>query len=312
MPAPIALFAFKRPQHTRRVLESLRLCPEAAGSLLIVFCDGPRNDKENKAVAETRRIIESFSGSFAGLELVRRDVNAGLFKSISEGVSSVLEKHERVVVLEDDLVVSPHFLNFMNSALELYCKDEQVASIHGYVYPVKATLPETFFLRGADCWGWATWRRAWKHFNGDAAKLLHELQDRHLDHTFNFEGAYDYCELLRRQVAGTVSSWAVCWHASAHLGKMFTLYPGAALVRNAGSDGSGTHCGADHRFDVQLADHPLVVQRIPIIENTAARNAFARFLRSLQPGWMARIKAAIRRALRLALAPKTTSPALVS
>ncbi len=175
-----------------------------------------------------------------------------------------------------------------------------MASIHGYIYSVGEKLPETFFLRGADCWGWATWSRAWSHFEGNASKLLHQLHAQNLTDEFNLDGAYDYCELLAMQTKGTVSSWAVCWHASAFLKGMLTLYPGRSLVQNIGTDGSGTHCGREDRFDVALQSSKISLVRLPICENKLARQAVAKFLKSLShPSLKMRLLGVIRRVAHL-------------
>src|SRR5260370_30670471 len=121
----------------------------------------------------------------------------------------VLSQHERVIVLEDDIVVSPFFLSYMNGALSLYEDEPRVASIHAYVYPIKEPLPETFFLRGADCWGWATWRRGWELFNSDGRYLLSELRRRGLTQQFDLHGAYRSRKMLKPQIAGANDSLAV-------------------------------------------------------------------------------------------------------
>ena len=157
--APIALFCFRRPAHLARVLEALQANTLASASILYLFCDGPRGPQDQLEVDEVRRVARAASG-FAKVEVRCLEVNQGLAQSIISGVSEVLKRHGRVIVLEDDLVTSPYFLTFMNEALEKYEDTETVASIHGYLFPVLEHLPETFFIRGADCWGWATWSRA--------------------------------------------------------------------------------------------------------------------------------------------------------
>ena len=124
---------------------------------------------------------------------------------------------DKVIVLEDDLVTSPHFLQYMNDGLGIYERDDRVISIHGYSYPVHGKLPETFFLRGADCLGWATWKRGWDLFEDDGQRLLNELERRNLTRSFDFDGSYPYTQMLRDQIAGSNSSWAVRWYASAFL-----------------------------------------------------------------------------------------------
>ena len=166
MASPIALFVYSRPEHTRRTVESLLNNNLASESDLIVFSDAARTPQKREAVDEVRTYLTTVKG-FRSVTVHHRPHNFGLAKSIIEGVTEVLQQYERVIVLEDDLVTSPFFLTYMNQALERFANDNRVVSIHGYVYPVRGALPEAFFLPGADCWGWATWRRGWACFNPD-------------------------------------------------------------------------------------------------------------------------------------------------
>lgn len=277
-PACVALFAYMRPDHLRQTVESLLANPEAARTRLNVFCDAPKHPEHAPGVEDVRRYVDTICG-FASISVTHRPSNFGLARSIIDGVSTLLAMNERVIVLEDDLLLSPHFLRYMNDALECYAGDDIVASIHGYCYPTRDALPETFFLRGADCWGWATWRRAWTHFRPDGAALLAELQTRKLAHEFDMDGSYPYTQMLRDQIAGRNDSWAVRWHASAFLRGMLTLYPGSSLVHNIGNDASGTHCAESDEFSQVLAKSPINLRRIPLESPDAARAAFVRFFR---------------------------------
>lgn len=259
MPAPIALFAFNRPDHLRRTLEALAANTLAAQSDLTIFCDGPRNDEERPRTKAVRTIARAASG-FHSVTVVEREKNYGLATSIITGVTGILEKHDRIIVLEDDLVTSPFFLQYMNEGLDGYAANPKVASIHGWCFPHTVTNPpKTFFLRGADCWGWATWKRAWSVFEPDAGKLLMQLYQRDLATSFDLDGAYKYTGMLRDTLEKRVNSWAVRWHASAFLADMYTLYPGHSLVQNVGLDSSGTHCSKDISHIVSLAKEPVTV-----------------------------------------------------
>ncbi len=278
-PAPIALFAYKRPAHLRRTLAALAANPEARHSALHVFCDGAKSEADAAAVAEVREIACNVAG-FATVQVHARERNAGLAQSIIEGVGRMLEAHNSVIVVEDDLVVSLHFLRYMHEGLALYAGDEQVASIHGYCYPLQDTLPATFFLRGADCWGWATWARAWRHFDANGAALLAQLRARRLAQVFDLDGAYPYTRMLEDQIAGRNDSWAIRWHASAFLAGLLTLYPGRSLVRNIGHDGSGTHSGEVGSYQAQDLGGRVPVVRIAPCEDAQARQRIAAFLRA--------------------------------
>ena len=275
--APVVLFAYARLDHLRQTVDSLRTNRESGSTPLYVFCDGPRHEGHKAQTDAVRAYVDSIDG-FASVTRVYRDKNLGLAKSIISGVSEILSKHESVIVMEDDLVVSPYFLQFMNEGLQLYRDEDRVASIHGYSFPVLDQLPETFFLRGADCWGWATWARAWRHFEPDGKKLLDALREQKLTREFDLGGAYPYTRMLANQVAGKNDSWAVRWHASCYLKNMLTLYPGRSLVNNIGTDDSGTHCATTDDFAQVVTRKPVHVERIAIEENEAAQNSFRRFL----------------------------------
>jgi hypothetical protein len=215
---------------------------------------------------------------FASTTRVYSDVNLGLARSIVCGVSDVVARHGRVIVLEDDLVVTSHFLAYMNQGLLIYADEPRVASIHAYCYPVLEPLPDTFFLRGADCWGWATWARAWKHFEPNGQKLLNALRSQKLTRAFDMGGAYPYTRMLSNQIKGKNNSWAVRWHASCFLADMVTLYPGRSLVNNIGVDGSGTHCAPTDDFSQMLVDAQVTVERLVPREDAVAAAVFAKFL----------------------------------
>jgi putative methyltransferase (TIGR04325 family) len=205
-----------------------------------------------------------------------------------------LSRYERIIVLEDDMVTSPYFLSYMNEALDRFANDDRVISAHGYVYPVKQGLPEAFFLRGADCWGWATWRRGWELFNPNGQALLDELKRRNLIKVFNFNGAYGYSQMLESQIKGVNDSWAIRWYATAFLAEKLTLYPGRSLVNNIGNDSSGTHCGTTTALDAELSDRPININGVRVEEDSAAKETIENYFRSKTT----RIKRAISQMIR--------------
>ncbi len=276
--APVCVFAHRRVEHLSSTIESLRENDLAADSELIIFSDAARIRSHEPEVKRVRDYIRGISG-FAKLTIVGHETNQGLSRSIMAGVSKLVAEHGRVIVLEDDLVTAPYFLKFMNDGLNRYSEDYRVASIHGYVYPIHGQLPETFFMRGADCWGWATWSRAWDVFDWDAAKLLSQLRSLKLVEEFDLGGVAPYSAYLEDFIRGGNDSWAIRWHASVYLKGMLTLYPGQSLVRNIGNDGSGTHSTNEASYDVSLATRAISVSDIPICENDIARALFADFWR---------------------------------
>jgi hypothetical protein len=279
--APIALFVYNRPEHMSRVVEALAGNEEAPISRLFVYSDGPKNAAAMEMVAEVRSRARAIKG-FLSVEFVEQATNQGVARSIIRGVSDLSDRFGKVIVLEDDLMPSRHFLRYMNRALDLYQDVEEVISIHGYSYPVNVPLPETFFLRGADCWGWATWRRGWKLFEPDGSKLLAELQRRKLTREFDFGGSYPYTRMLRDCLTGKNDSWAIRWYASAFLFGKLTLYPGSSQVQNIGADGSGVHVGSTRSFEHLDWGRPVMVGDIAIEESLEARQKFSNYLAGLR------------------------------
>jgi hypothetical protein len=295
--APIALFVYNRLVHTQRTIDALQKNALAPNSELIIYSDGARDVRELDVVLQVRKYLRDVDG-FKSVRVVEREANVGLANAIVSGVTEVCRAHGRVIVLEDDLITSPSFLGFMNAALNLYETDELVGSIHGYWYSMKASLPQSFFLRGASCWGWATWSRAWRYFEPDGRALLTELERRNLTGAFDLEGAMSYTLMLRNQIAGKVDSWAIRWHASMFLAGKLQLSPFGSLVRNIGFDGTGTHGVLSDVYDVTLSAFDGVLERVELEESAEARTALIRYYRRNKRSFLARIYGLIRRRLR--------------
>ena len=255
--APIAVFLYNRPDHSRGILDCLRRDPIVADSPVTIYCDGPGHADHEGLVEETRLIARELAPEEA--RIVERDENFGLARSIITGVTEQCERHGRVIVLEDDLELSPAALAYFNAALDHYEGEDRVMHVAGYIYPVDAELPETFFYREASCWGWATWARAWAGFEPDARKLLSRLRRSGRIREFDIEGSYDYERMLYRQWRGKIDSWAIRWYASVFLNGGLCLHPGRALVANHGLDGTGVHfrnsanVKPSAKFDVDLS-----------------------------------------------------------
>jgi hypothetical protein len=276
--APILIFAYNRPQHLQQTVEALLKNEYAPDSDLIIYSDGYKDEKTREGVEETREYIHSITG-FKSIQIVEREKNWGLANNIIDGVTTVVNKYDRIIVLEDDLLTSPYFLKYMNEGLNFYENQEKIISIHGYIYPIKGGLPETFFLKGADCLGWGTWKRGWSLFEPDGSKLLSKLIQRHKIKEFDFEGNYPYTKMLKKQAEGKVGSWAIRWYASAFLEDKLTLYPGRSLIFHNGSDGSGTNCNISDEFKVELSTTPINMRSIEIKESSIARKMYRQYFR---------------------------------
>lgn len=264
--APIALFVYNRPGHLKKTVDALRKNILAGESELYVFSDAPKDKKTLDSVLQVREYAKTISG-FLKVTIIERDSNLGLAGSIIKGVSELTAQYGRVIVLEDDLVTSPFFLNFMNDGLSAYKDEDGVISICGYMYPVNKMYADSFFFRIPDSWGWATWKRGWDLFEADGKKLYGTLKARKLFRSFNLNGSFDFIKMLQKQIKGKNDSWAVRWYASAFLNGKLSLYPRKSLVMNIGFDGSGRHGGVNDYFRSELLNEPITVHKIPHLED---------------------------------------------
>jgi hypothetical protein len=311
-PAPVALFAYRRPDHLARVVVGLQANRGAADTSLYVFCDGAKGTADSADVAAVRTVAHAITG-FASMTVIERAENFGLARSIRDGVDQLCQRYGRAIVLEDDVVPTPHFLAYVNAALERYACDERVISVGCYTFSDGNGLPETFFLNIPDCWGWAVWQRSWSQFEPDGAKLLAALRAQNKLRAFDLDGAYPYSAMLRDQIAGRNSSWAVLWYAHACISGQLTLYPHLSVTENIGEDGSGTH-GAGRATAAQSTTHtlrvaqaPIDVGAIPVEECRAARMAWAHGLRHSQGSRIQRARHDVRRRLRTILTSRLRS-----
>lgn len=279
--APIILFVYNRPEHTKKVVESLLQNTLSKESELYIYADAAKDEAALDGVNLVRDYLFTVSG-FKRIHIRLRETNLGVDENIISGVTDVLNMHDKTIVLEDDLVTSPWFLQYMNDALNFYQDREEVASIHAYTYPIQQKLKEVFFLKGADCWGWATWKSKWGLFERDGTKLLNRIIEQKLESEFNFDNTYPYVQALRDQAEGRTKCWDIRWYASAFLEKKLTLYPGQSMVHNIGHDASGSHCGDTRHFDVALAQSPLNIVT-DVLLDADAYHAFADFLKTLPP-----------------------------
>ena len=288
--APILLFVYNRPSHTRRCIESLLNNPLASESHLFIYADGAKDETQQADVNEVRKFIHSIDG-FKHITLIERTENWGLARNIIDGVTTQVNRYGKVIVLEDDLIVAPSFLQFMNDALETYKDELKVGHIQACDFTQDPTLPDTFLIKWTGSWGWATWDRSWKHFNPNGKELLQELEARKLTYTFDFNGKYGFTRMLRRQIAGKNNSWAIRWNASLFLKDILSLNVGRSLVQNEGFDGSGTNCGGGGLYASHLHLNELPVIRItPIEENKEARQAFVRYYARTNSFWAKAIR----------------------
>ncbi len=270
--APIVLFVYNRPTHTRRTLEALKQNDLAKESELFVFADGPKKtatEQDLKNIAATRAVVreQNWCGK---VNVIERESNQGLAANITSGVSTIVNKYGRVIVLEDDIVTAPSFLTYMNRSLDLYEQDPKVMHIAGYSFPWldrSGINSQTFFYRVPSCWGWATWARSWKYYNDDSRQLFVSLCENHSMSYFDFGYSGAFLGQLNANILGTTRTWAVKWYASVALQKGLALHPSLSLVNNSGFDNTGENAASTNIFNNDVLGTISTVDRQEIEEN---------------------------------------------
>lgn len=252
--APIAFFAYKRPRHTLAALSALKANTLSDCSTLYIYCDGPKSRDDLPAVTAVREVVRSETWCQT-VHIVERERNLGLANSVIAGVTELTDRYGAAIVLEDDLVTSTGFLRFANEALHRYWNEPSVMQVSAYIAPVSvAPGPDAVFLPFTASWGWATWERAWRHFDGRMSVCRKVLRTRAERWRFDLEGTYPFSRLALQQQQGKIDSWAICWYLSTFIRNGLTLYPSRSLVQNTGFDGSGVHCKRGSDFDVSLTE----------------------------------------------------------
>lgn len=279
--APVAVFAYNRPLHLQRTLDALAGCRLAERTEVHVFADGPKRPAAAQAVAEVRNVLarQAEAGGFAAFHVHASDVNLGLANSIIRGVGQVLAGHGRIIVLEDDLLVSADFLEFMNDCLEFYEEDECIGSVAGScpIRRIPAEYRGSVFAVGRNSsHGWGTWSRVWDGVDWSAAAASELDGDLSLRRAFNREGNDRY-DRLRRQLAGRIDSWSIRFGLSLFHRRLLTIYPVVNRVDNIGFDGSGVHCRQGQAMSEGIVEAPYTLARVapdPAVQ-AAFREAFS-------------------------------------
>lgn len=258
MLAPIVVFVYNRADHALKTLNHLSGNYLADESDLFIYCDNAKNEKAQEAVDNVRAVVDDFArnSNFKNVTVIKAEKNKGLAASIIGGVSEILEKYGKVIVVEDDLVTSKDFLTYMNNALDFYENNPKVWSISGYTFPLKSLekYNHDVYMSPRGCsWGWATWKDRFEKVDWEVSDFKEFIATPERVKHFN-EGGPDMAEMLTRQVNGKINSWAIRWCYQESKENMFTVYPVKSRVRNIGCDDSGTHCVTSNLYDTTLTD----------------------------------------------------------
>jgi hypothetical protein len=296
--APIALFVYNRPEHTRRTVESLRANDLARQSDLFVFADGAKNEQAAAAVGEVRKLIRAIDG-FKSVTIIERERNLGLSKSVISGVTQLCNDYGRAIVVEDDVLTAPDFLAFVNQALQRYKDEPRVFSIGAFNLPIvtpKTYSYDAFWSYRFLCWGWGTWKDRWEKADWSIKDFPEFMADRKKQERFN-RGGDDLSWLLARHMEGKVDSWDTVWAYTHSKHDAVALLPASSKVYNIGLDGSGIHCkraafnqkalasgtNSDYRFPDSLDFDPHFVAEIQRFHRSSMAKRLVRFFQRLEP-----------------------------
>ena len=297
--APIVLFVYNRPYHTKQTVDALKKNDLANQSELFIYSDASKNENAVEKVNEVREYIKSVDG-FKKVTIIEREKNWGLANSIIDGVTKIVSEYGKIIILEDDLVTSPYFLNFLNDSLLIYQEEKQVGMIHGHIYNIP-NLPDLFFMYKAGCLGWGTWVDRWNQISFDGKDLLKRIQQKNLSKKFDVNRSYNYTKMLKQQIKGKNSSWAIRVYASFLLNDKLTFYPGESLVQHIGYD-MGTHCGEGKcasDMDGFISSKKIEAKKIDAVNSKEALYSLEIFYNSQKVSFIKRVKNKLKRILKL-------------
>ncbi|ANH83738.1 hypothetical protein A8C56_06240 [Niabella ginsenosidivorans] len=242
MLAPICLFVYNRLAKTKQTVEALQKNFLANKSDLFVFSDGPKNEAAKSNVNEVRSYLGTITG-FKSIVIYESENNKGLANSIIDGVTLIVSKYDKVIVLEDDLITVPGFLDFMNAGLDFYTDDPNVFSISGFVFDIKKRKDyeyDVFFTKRHCSWGWAIWKDRWSEIDWSVSDYWEFKKNRALQHQFKDIGA-DLVKALNKQQRGETNSWAIRCNYHQSKKQTYTVYPIKSKVINIGFGDDATH-----------------------------------------------------------------------
>ena len=293
--SPIILFVYNRPEHTRLTVEALQNNTLAKDSKLFIYSDAAKSKNSELEVSNVREYIKNIDG-FKSIRIIEREKNFGLANSIIDGVGKVINKYGKVIVLEDDIVTSPNFLQFMNNALDFYSDNKSIMSISGYMYPCEIPYSykkDILLFNRFSSWGWGMWSDRWNLINFDITENDKIFHDKNLQKQFNV-GGEDLYNMLLLQLQGKINSWAIRTALASALNNKVTVYPVKSLVKNIGFDNSGVHCGETHTYDTALDS-----MFLPEVSNVSIDDNIVKIIRKkFAPTKLHKIKSFIRKIIK--------------
>ena len=279
--SPIVLFTYNRPVHTQKTIEALKQNELSSKTDLIIYSDASKTPEDVNAVDKVRTYVDTITG-FKSVKVFKRDKNRGLALSIIDGVTQTIQEYGAVIVLEDDIITSPYFLNYMNGALNYFKGEKKVWHISGWNCPFDHKgLGDVFFLRLMNCWGWGTWRDRWNYYEKNPKKLIREF-DKKTIYDFDLSNSGQFWSQVIANNKGKIDTWAIFWYATIFRHKGLCLNPAISYAKNIGHDGSGVHCRENRNYlDNTLLNEKSTPQfNIPLQESEIAIERVIRFYRN--------------------------------
>lgn len=277
--APIILFTYNRLSHTKQTIDALQKNELAKKSELFIYSDGGKDEDSWNKVGEIRQYLESVVG-FKNITIIKRDVNIGLAQNIIDGVTKIINQYGKIIVLEDDIVTSPYFLNFMNDSLDFYEKTSKVWHISGWNYPISdENLEDVFLYRTMNCWGWATWKNRWNNYEKNPQKFISIFSEKDICE-FNLDNATNFWEQVEKNHNKQMNTWAIFWYAIIFKNQGLCLNPTQSFVENIGFDGTGTNTGHRDNYSSNLSRQNYKIRfENNLIENKTATDRIKLFFR---------------------------------
>lgn len=295
-PIPVVLLLYRRPAATARVLAALRAYRPTQ---LVLVADGPRRDQpaDVQAVSAARTAAEAVDWPCT-ITRHYADTNMGLRARVESGLHAVFAAHERAIILEDDCVPDPSFFPYCAELLARYAADSRVMAVAGdHFQPRPYHAASYYFSRYPHCWGWATWRRAWQHYDGAMADWPALRTTNWLTELLgNRRAAQVWTTTFDRVYAGAIDSWAFRWTYSCWRAGGLTALPAVNLVRNIGGGATATHTAQSPFVDRPTQALPFPLRHPPAVVRHARADIYTQRA-MFDPSLGRRLVWRIRRAL---------------
>lgn len=257
--APIAIFVYNRPDHTKKMIKSLTNCELFDKSKIYIFIDGPKDLNQIKKVKKVIDICNLFKKKNQKNIFIKKNlINKGLYTNLTEAITKILKKHKKIIVLEDDLILNKYFLKYMNNSLLKFKNNKKILQISGYSYPIDNRLNKIYLSRMTSCWGWGTWDSKWSEFNkfsknkSKINNIYNSIKyDKKKKHLFNVNGSFNYFKFLTKQISSEFNSWGILFYLFSFEKKYLNIFPSSSLVKNIGFDGSGFHQSSTNVFNTK-------------------------------------------------------------